>query len=327
MIALRVPAAVLLVVGALAPGWTHAAASTPAQRCAAAQEIGAGRVVRDLVRCGAAGLADGGCRARATGGFDTKWAQAEARGGCSATADAAAIAGAVDASLGDLATHLDLTGAPSRCAAGKFQKAGAAAQCALRCEATGERQAAAADPRCTQACAQRFIAGCGEGERAGDCRTTADCGPLTGRVQRFALDVAATVSGAAGLPCSHDFCKTGAALGEPPCNDPCVAAICAMDDFCCANMWDEICVAEVGSVCGLVACPVCGDGVVDPFKEFCDPAAPSSCPTGQTCSNDCSRCENVCGDGHVATPEEVCDPGAPESCPKGQVCRADCSGC
>src|SRR5262249_22231738 len=264
MIALRVPAAVLLVVGALAPGRAHAAASTPARRCAAAQEIGAGRVVRDLARCGAAGLADGACRARATGRFDTKWAQAEAKGGCATTADPAAIAGAVDAFLGDLATRLDLTGAPGRCTAGKFQKAGAAVLCALRCEATGERRGGPADPRWVQACAQRLITACGRAEQAGNCRTTADCGPLAGRVQRFAHDVAATLTGAAGLPCPHDFCQAGAPMGEPPCNDPCVTTICTLDTFCCTTGWDTTCVDEVGSVCGLLACPVCGDGAVDP---------------------------------------------------------------
>src|SRR5262245_8713696 len=112
MISLRVPAAVLLVVTALAPGRAHAAAGTPARRCAAAQEIGAGRVVRDLARCGGAALVDGACRAQATGRFDEKWAQAEAKGGCVTTADAAAIVGTVDAFLGDLATRLDLTGSP-----------------------------------------------------------------------------------------------------------------------------------------------------------------------------------------------------------------------
>src|SRR5262245_50466393 len=242
MIWLQVRAAGLLVVTALVPLRAHAAASTPAQRCSAAQEVGTGRVVRDLARCGAAGLAEGGCHARATGRFDAKWAQAEAKGGCVTMADPAAITGAVDAFLGDLATRLDLTGVPSRCAAGKFQKAGAAVLCALRCEATGERRGGPADPRCAEACASRFIAACGAAERAGDCRTTADCGPLAGRVQRFALDVAETLTGAAGLPCPHDFCQAGVGMGDPrsgtPCNDPCVATICALDAFCCKNTWD-----------------------------------------------------------------------------------------
>src|SRR5262245_923648 len=111
---LRVPAAAVLMVTALAPLRAHAV-STPAQRCAAAQEIGAGRIVRDLTRCGAAGLVAGACRARAIGRFDGKWAQVEAKGGCGTTADAAAITGAVDSFLGDLATRLDLTGGtPSR---------------------------------------------------------------------------------------------------------------------------------------------------------------------------------------------------------------------
>src|SRR5262249_13717569 len=117
MIALRVPAAAFLVVAALAPGRARAATSTPAQRCAAAQEIATGQVVRGLARGGASGLVAGGCGRRATGRFDTTWARAEAKGGCATAADPAAITGAVDAFLGDLATRLDLTGAPGRCAA------------------------------------------------------------------------------------------------------------------------------------------------------------------------------------------------------------------
>ena len=50
-------------------------------------------------------------------------------------------------------------------------------------------------------------------------------------------------------PCVHDACDTGVAL-DPQC-DPCVAQICAVDDFCCTVYWDRPCVDQVASVCGL----------------------------------------------------------------------------
>jgi hypothetical protein len=51
--------------------------------------------------------------------------------------------------------------------------------------------------------------------------------------------------------CAHDPCQGGAAL-DPDC-DPCVAAVCAADPFCCATQWDATCVSAAGS-CGL-GCP------------------------------------------------------------------------
>ena len=52
--------------------------------------------------------------------------------------------------------------------------------------------------------------------------------------------------------CAHNKCSTGVALTSS-C-DPCVAQVCAQDSYCCNNSWDSICVAEVGSICGL-SCP------------------------------------------------------------------------
>jgi hypothetical protein len=50
--------------------------------------------------------------------------------------------------------------------------------------------------------------------------------------------------------CAHPSCQEGVALA-PDC-DPCVAAICKADKFCCASEWDEFCVGEAGSICGIV---------------------------------------------------------------------------
>lgn len=62
----------------------------------------------------------------------------------------------------------------------------------------------------------------------------------------------ATPSCATGCDCVHDPCVDGQ-QNEPldaGCN-PCVAAVCAADPYCCNNDWDGICVGEVGTLCGI----------------------------------------------------------------------------
>lgn len=58
--------------------------------------------------------------------------------------------------------------------------------------------------------------------------------------------------GAAG--CAHDPCAAGKRLSES-C-DACAAAVCAGDAYCCAEKWDEQCVAEAQEGCGVG----CGEG-------------------------------------------------------------------
>ncbi len=101
--------------------------------------------------------------------------------------------------------------------------------------------------------------------------------------------------------CTHPLCDAGPPL-DPTC-DPCVDAICASDPFCCSTDWDNICVNEVGTVCG-VPCDLCGDGL---------------CAFGETCiicPDDCGPC-GACGDG-------VCAPDGTEDC---FLCPIDCGIC
>jgi hypothetical protein len=51
-----------------------------------------------------------------------------------------------------------------------------------------------------------------------------------------------------GIECAHDKCAEGVNLAGA-C-DACVADICSVDSYCCEVAWDNICVGEVGSVCG-----------------------------------------------------------------------------
>ena len=49
--------------------------------------------------------------------------------------------------------------------------------------------------------------------------------------------------------CAHSVCQQGAGLA-PAC-DPCVAAVCAVDDYCCISAWDDICLSELAAICGV----------------------------------------------------------------------------
>ncbi|WP_437282617.1 hypothetical protein WME90_19165 [Sorangium sp. So ce375] len=115
------------------------------------------------------------------------------------------------------------------------------------------------------------------------------------------------VVGEVGSACTHATCDEGAPL-DPGC-DPCVAAICSLDPFCCQGGWDGACVSEVEMVCG-EACTIqgCGDG---------------GCGLGESCSScpeDCGACPTC--------EQPVCEPGAPldptcgDPC-VGAVCAAD----
>jgi hypothetical protein len=53
--------------------------------------------------------------------------------------------------------------------------------------------------------------------------------------------------------CAHNLCSTGVDLDQN-CDPGCVSAICAVDGFCCGQMnghWDQLCINQVASVCGL----------------------------------------------------------------------------
>jgi hypothetical protein len=50
--------------------------------------------------------------------------------------------------------------------------------------------------------------------------------------------------------CAHSLCDQGP--GGTPLSamcDPCVAAVCAVDDYCCNADWDYLCVSEVETIC------------------------------------------------------------------------------
>ena len=50
--------------------------------------------------------------------------------------------------------------------------------------------------------------------------------------------------------CVHNACVTGNKLGVNCDGVSCVSKVCAKDSFCCAVLWDSICVGEVDTYCG-----------------------------------------------------------------------------
>jgi len=63
------------------------------------------------------------------------------------------------------------------------------------------------------------------------------------------ISEASQLCGLACAECTHDLCQPGGPLSST-C-DPCVAAVCEDDPYCCGTSWDERCVAAVDDVCGL----------------------------------------------------------------------------
>jgi hypothetical protein len=159
---------------------------------------------------------------------------------------------------------------------------------------------------CTEYCEKRDC----------DVVSSPDCDKLRAKFQRE--------TGSSVFPCDcHDVCEAGQPL-RPAC-DPCAAAVCRFDVYCCTFSWDFMCVEEATYFCGM--CGFCGDWIVTP-PEVCDPPG-SYCSTGfesGTCSPDCSTCipsGPVCGDGIVQPPEQCDPPGT--LCASGGLCQWDCT--
>ena len=94
--------------------------------------------------------------------------------------------------------------------------------------------------------------------------------------------------------CAHPICAAGTSLSAT-C-DPCAAALCAQDPYCCTVAWDLTCVGEVTSICGQSCLPDAGasDGagtacahplcaIGGPLASGCDPCAGTLCAMDAYC--------------------------------------------
>ena len=101
----------------------------------------------------------------------------------------------------------------------------------------------------------------------------------------------------------------------PGCNDPGIQkCVCDLDAFCCAEMWDEICVEEVEAE----NCGQCGECVPNCDGLQCG---------GDGCGGTCGQCppDKSCQDGHC-----IADGCAPDCAGKqcgDDGCGGTCGGC
>jgi hypothetical protein len=92
----------------------------------------------------------------------------------------------------------------------------------------------------------------------------------------------------------HDVCESGDVM--PTSCDPCVATLCAADDFCCATTWDEQCVSEVSQYCGQDCSGITGAGGGDPGSGAGGADGSGGGSSGDTCAHD------VCASGEALVP-------------------------
>jgi len=118
--------------------------------------------------------------------------------------------------------------------------------------------------------------------------------------------------------CAHDTCEVGGPL-EPTCN-PCVATVCAQDAFCCKGGWDDICVREAESLCGLDCTPPCAHDVCEQGERLdpaCDPCVEKVCAQDPFCCEQSwdalcvAEAEKICGPDCTPCGHDLCEPGEP----------------
>jgi hypothetical protein len=192
--------------------------------------------------------------------------------------------------------------------------------------------------------------GCGDDE---DCKSCPDdCGDCCGNDSCEALfgedcDTCPADCGECPDECGNDLCDDGEncsncaadcgdcegscciANGTPGCMDPLVQdCVCAVDIFCCNDIWDELCAAEAdecgscnGQCCETHPTPGCMDSDIEACvceaDPFCCEVAWDGLCVAEVTDLECGICEIVaeCGD-DVCHGEEDC-----KSCP------ADCGEC
>ncbi|HUQ02725.1 MAG TPA: hypothetical protein VM261_09535 [Kofleriaceae bacterium] len=113
-----------------------------------------------------------------------------------------------------------------------------------------------------------------------------------------------------GGGCTHDVCEPGEPL-DPAC-DPCVEAVCQVDDFCCTQAWDEQCAFGAEQVCG-APCGGGGGGGQPPPPPPPGGGDPAAC---EACVMDICFVDPYCC---FVEWDQQCDDEAEQQC--GQVCQ------
>jgi hypothetical protein len=114
-----------------------------------------------------------------------------------------------------------------------------------------------------------------------------------------------TSSSSGGGACAHGICTQGTHL-KSGC-DSCATAICSQDPYCCTTAWDNVCVGEVGSICG----------------ESCSGGSSSSSSSSSSTTTSSSGGGTTCGHAICATGTKLktsCDPCVLDICSQDPYC-------
>jgi hypothetical protein len=329
--------AILLVVPP--PDLGHAA-TTPAEKCAAAKRKLAGKKLASLTLCDAKAVSKGvpvdpACDLKITNAFMTAWGKAEAKGGCSTTNDETATENLVDGFRASLEGLLVLTGFPSSCTAAKFHAAGKKGACELDCGAKAALKALPlSDPTvvaCLATCRMKFSEAFtkAEAKKTGACHTMGDVAAIEGAIDNNFFTVAtgdlipcptgqigcsgacvdpmtdpADCSGCGNMCLRNEGCSGGLCTCSSPftlCGTLCAVRLCH-----CVNLQDD---PNNCGGCGIVCpaeAPSCSAGVCTCLDTLCG----SVCVNTNSDPNNCGSCGTVCSDGRSCN--LVCNP---TSCP------------
>jgi hypothetical protein len=118
-----------------------------------------------------------------------------------------------------------------------------------------------------------------------------------------------------------------------PAASPPACVACTSDSDCddgVACNGAETCNLGTAMCVPPVACPICGNGIVEPLGgETCDPPGSAQPPNGNNCQPSCT----FCGDGITQAPEscddgnsDECDPIHPQKPVFGDSCNNNCAG-
>ncbi len=273
-----------------------AVAQTTADRCAASKFKSTGKSALKAHLCHAKAAKQGvpvdtACLIKAADKMASSFGKAEAKGGCVAPGNFAAVEAINDQLTADNVSALVHSGdAQSQaCASSKRKAAGKNASAFLKCRSKAAKKAELVDPVCLSKGNAKRDAAFSKAEAKGGCATGGDSGAIG-----TAVDAAVTAVVAEVLA----FCGDDIAGPTEACD--------GSDDSLCSGLCDSGCNCNT----------VCGNNIIEGLEE-CDGTDDAVCP-GE-CLSSCI-CPGTCGNG-VAEVGEECDDGGNVG---GDGCTDDC---
>jgi hypothetical protein len=141
---------------------------------------------------------DSACLSKAETKFSAAYTKAQGKGDCVNSLDAGTIETKVDNFITDLVTEIDGgTGTPtlSKCSSKELSAASKKAGKVLKCYAKAAGKAIPLDTTCTGGATTKFGTSWGKATAAADCNTTVSQGDIETKIDNFAADVNAELTG------------------------------------------------------------------------------------------------------------------------------------